>query len=44
MKEKSQLQSWVAVNKVFIPIHERLLLLLTMYPEGQEQTPPSGEA
>lgn len=27
-----------------IPIHVRLLLLLTMYPEGQEQVPPSGEA
>lgn len=31
-------------DKQYIPIQERLLLLLTMYPEGQEHVPPSGEA
>lgn len=29
---------------IYIPIQERLSLLLTIYPEGQEQVPPSGEA
>lgn len=37
-------QRWGKVNEGYIPIHERLSLLLTMYPEGHKQVPPSGEA
>lgn len=31
-------------DKEYLPMQERLLLLLTIYPEGQEHVPPSGEA